>query len=109
MEAGVLGAACGCVRKIPIAVGAEGRNQHEDNETKNEVTRSEAEDQCYAAKELERNGDIGKEGWQPAQRKRVGNGFNIEEFAIAAAHEDPGQKDTSGQEQNIGRARGQAV
>jgi hypothetical protein len=60
-------------------------------------------------KELERNGDISKERWQPAQRKRVGDGFNIEELAIAAAHEDPGQKNASDQEPDIGSARGEAV
>src|ERR1019366_9022208 len=33
-----------------------------------------------------------------ALRKRVGNGFNIEKFAIAAAHEDPAQQNASDQE-----------
>ena len=90
-------------------MGAERRDQHEDYKTKNDVPRREAEDQRNAAEELIRNGDIGKERWQPAQRKRVSDGFNIEELAITAAHEDPGQKNASDQEPDIGGVRREAV
>ena len=82
---------------------------HEDNKAKNDVARSEPEDQGNAAEELEWNGDVGKEGMQPAHRKRVGNSFDIEDLAIAAAHEDPAQENASNQEQKIGGVRCQSI
>src|SRR5262245_65398426 len=76
--------------QIPIPVRAERRDQQEDNKPNNDVPGSKTEDQRNGAEELERSGDVGKEGWQAARGIRRGDGSDIEDLAIAATQKDPG-------------------